>query len=153
MALMSQKRYCHIRARGQRNEGKLKSCEDSTCQPKRRAIEIEEIEHKLKSANDTVSRLQEKLMEKDQKITQLGSEVSAAKFEVSVLETRLAKQVADIQHKIGELTATNKHLEEKVMEYEERENTLAKQLAEAQGNAEAAKAELVELQKKLVEIE
>ncbi|PIO76207.1 CNH domain protein [Teladorsagia circumcincta] len=153
-----------------------------------------------------VSKRIEALMEKDQKITQLGSEVSAAKFEISVLETRLAKsrqdceearsrnrtlsmevaslkislaeckeelrrgieavkdqkenmtkreieQVADIQHKIGELTATNKHLEEKVMEYEEKENTLAKQLAEAQGNAEAAKAELVELQKKLVEIE
>ncbi|KAK6057136.1 hypothetical protein COOONC_05348, partial [Cooperia oncophora] len=215
---------------------------------RRRAIELEEFEHKLKSANDTASRLQEKLVEKDQKITQLGSEVSAAKFEISVLETRLAKsrqdcedaqsrnrtlsmeiaslkialaeckeelrrgleavqdqkenmtkreielrrslesnlvshnlttshnllnafqslssqietiqktnipveQVADIQHKIGELTATNKFLEGKVMEYEEKESTLAKQLAEAQGNAEAAKAELVELQKKLVEIE
>ncbi|PIO61353.1 phorbol esters/diacylglycerol binding domain protein, partial [Teladorsagia circumcincta] len=79
--------------------------------------------------------------------------IEAVKDQKENMTKREIEQVADIQHKIGELTATNKHLEEKVMEYEEKENTLAKQLAEAQGNAEAAKAELVELQKKLVEIE
>nr|CDJ85824.1 Pleckstrin homology and Citron domain containing protein [Haemonchus contortus] len=224
---------------------KRKTIEDDLT---RRTIELEEFELKLKSANEAASKLQEKLVEKDQRITQLGSEISAAKFEYSVLETRYAKskqdceeaksrnktltlevaslkialaeckeelrrgleavkdqkenmtkreielrrslesnlvshnlstshslinafqslssqietiqktnltsdQVADIQLKIGELTATNRFLEGKVMEYEEKENTLAKHLAEAQGNAETAKAELAELQKKLVEIE
>ncbi|VDO20332.1 unnamed protein product [Heligmosomoides polygyrus] len=72
----------------------------------------------------------------------------------TIQKTHLSvEQVADIQHKIGELSATNKFLEGKVMEYEEREELLTKQLFEAQGNAETAKSELAELQKKLVEIE
>ncbi|WKY02708.1 hypothetical protein Q1695_016178 [Nippostrongylus brasiliensis] len=73
---------------------------------------------------------------------------------VTIQKTQLTnEQVADIQQKIGELTATNTFLEQKVMEYEEKGQLLAKQLSEAQGNAETAKSELVELQKKLVEIE
>ncbi|EPB76115.1 PH domain protein [Ancylostoma ceylanicum] len=215
---------------------------------RRRLIEIEELEHKLKNANDATTVLQEKLVDKDQMITQLGSEVSSAKFEISTLQTRLSKsrqdveeararnkelsleiaslkvalaeskeelrrniedvkdqkenmtkreielrrsletnfvshnistshnllnafqslssqlvtmqktqftaeQTAEIQLKVGELSATNKFLEEKVMEYKEKEDTLSKQLTEARDNAEAAKVELAALQKKLVDIE
>ncbi|KAK6745162.1 hypothetical protein RB195_011714 [Necator americanus] len=215
---------------------------------RRRLIEIEELEHKLKSTNDTMNTLQEKLVDKDQTITQLGSEVTSAKFEISTLQTRLGKcrqdveearsrnkdlsleiaslkvalaeskeelrqsledvkdqkenmtkreielrrsletnfvshnistshnllnafqslssqlvtmqktqltteQLADIQHKVGELSATNKFLEDKIMEYKEKEDIWTKELAEARRDAEAAKSELAALQKKLVEIE
>ncbi|KAK6011372.1 hypothetical protein OSTOST_23548, partial [Ostertagia ostertagi] len=103
----------------------------------RRSLESNLVSHNLSTSHNLINAFQS-----------LSSQIE------TIQKTNLSvEQVADIQHKIGELTATNKHLEEKVMEYEERENTLAKQLAEAQGNAEAAKAELVELQKKLVEIE
>ncbi|VDL74250.1 unnamed protein product [Nippostrongylus brasiliensis] len=120
---------------------------------RKKVIEIKELEHRVKSDSEANNRLQEKLVDKDQTITKLGAQVSAGNFEITSLKERLRKQVADIQQKIGELTATNTFLEQKVMEYEEKGQLLAKQLSEAQGNAETAKSELVELQKKLVEIE
>ncbi|KAJ1370455.1 hypothetical protein KIN20_032179 [Parelaphostrongylus tenuis] len=64
---------------------------------RRRIIEIEELEHKLKSASDLTNRLQEKLVDKDQVITQLGSDVSAAKLEISTLEARLNKGRQDLE--------------------------------------------------------
>ncbi|VDM67515.1 unnamed protein product [Strongylus vulgaris] len=64
---------------------------------RRRLIEIEELEHKLKNANDATNVLQEKLVDKDQSITQLGSEVSSAKFEISTLQTRLNKSRQDVE--------------------------------------------------------
>ncbi|WKY02707.1 hypothetical protein Q1695_016178 [Nippostrongylus brasiliensis] len=215
---------------------------------RKKAIEIEELEHRVKSDSDATNRLQEKLVDKDQTITKLRSAVASGNMEITTLKERLRRshqeledartqckslsleisslkfsldecreqlrrsledvkdqkenmskreielrrsletnlvtqnistshnllnafqslssqivtiqktqltneQVADIQQKIGELTATNTFLEQKVMEYEEKGQLLAKQLSEAQGNAETAKSELVELQKKLVEIE
>ncbi|VDK50012.1 unnamed protein product [Cylicostephanus goldi] len=53
----------------------------------------------------------------------------------------------------GELSATNKFLQEKVMEYQEKENKLSQQLAETRDSAELAKIDLETLQKKLTEVE
>ncbi|KJH48198.1 hypothetical protein DICVIV_05716 [Dictyocaulus viviparus] len=209
---------------------------------KRKAVEVEELDHKLKEMNDVANRLKERLLDKDQIITQLGSDVSEAKFEISSLEAELNKSRRDMEdvrmrnrtlsldintlkvaladceeelrrsldnakyqkenmtkteidirrslesnlvthnlstsrnlinafqslssqiltiqrtqlsteQKIGELTATNKFLEEKILGYKEKEEVLLKRVVELQEDCETAKIELSEMQRKLIEVE
>ncbi|KAE9414700.1 hypothetical protein Angca_006638 [Angiostrongylus cantonensis] len=142
---------------------------------RRKVINIEELEHRLKSANDSLSRLQEKsrrdLEDAQMQNRTLSLEITTLKAALVDSKEELRRclhdvrnqkgiiakgevdQLPDVQNKIGELTATNKFLEEKITEYKEKEDILSKRLVEVQEDRESAKLELAELQNKLVEVE
>ncbi|KIH52399.1 hypothetical protein ANCDUO_17500, partial [Ancylostoma duodenale] len=112
---------------------------------RRRLIEIEELEHKLKNANDATNVLQEQLVDKDQMITQLGSEVSSAKFEISTLQTRLSKSRQDVE----EARARNKEL---LLEIASLKVALAESKEELRRNIEDVKDQKENMTKREIEL-